>query len=192
MHLPTSMADIASTQLPLRCHPNTGLTKIHRHSPEKRSMNSPSERRPLLLATLMGSAMSAAGCMTLTHTDAAELITEKSRQWTASYSSGDAAAMEQILADDFIGTSPSGRRYGRREAIESAKKGQDEFAATVLDKIEVRIFDGMALALGEDLLTVKSGDAVLIRTRWTDTWVLRQGIWRAVASHESVVKDSRA
>lgn len=79
--------------------------------------------------------------------------------------------MEQILADDFIGTTPSGRRYGRQEAIESAMQGPAEFAAAALDKIEVKVFDVVTLAFGEDLLTLKSGSPRPIRTRWTDAWL---------------------
>lgn len=139
---------------------------------------------------MLGAAMAAAGCRTVARVVEPEAyIAERSRQWTVSYSSGDSTAMEQILADDFTGTSPSGRRYGKREAIKSALQGPSQFAAAALDKVHVKVFGGVALAFGDDLLTLKSGSPSQVRTRWTDTWLLRNGDWAAVSSHESVVKD---
>jgi hypothetical protein len=95
--------------------------------------------------------------------------------------------MEKILAPDFVGTNPRGRKSGKSAAIVSAKEGPSIFESAQAGPIEVRVFGDMALAFGGDMLVLKNGPAREITTAWTDTWLLRHGEWLAIASHESVV-----
>jgi hypothetical protein len=151
-------------------------------------MSSINERRPLLAATVLMPMLSAVGCSsTGSPSNPRSYIAEKSRLWTACFSSGEPTVMEEILATDFVGTSPGGKRSSKAESIQSAREGPRIFAKTQLDKIEVHLISETAIALGEDVLDLKAGSQV--RTAWTDTWVHREGRWQAVASHESVVKN---
>jgi hypothetical protein len=149
------------------------------------------ERRSLLVATLLTPALAVSGCTTTpTEGDAETFVAERSRQWTACFSTGRTDVMEQILADDFVNTSPSGKRSDKKASIEAARQGPNIFASTRLDRIEIRVFGTTVLAFGEDLLTFKSAGAQPVRTTWTDTWLFRGRRWQVVASHESVLKDS--
>jgi hypothetical protein len=152
-------------------------------------MPSDTARRPLLLASILGTAMAAVGCATRRSAASVEIfIANSSLEWTASYVSGRTQVLEQILAEDFVGTSPSGRTHNKRETIESAKEAPSVLASATMDRVVVKVFDGVAIAFGEDLLTFKSGTPAPLRNKWTDTWLLRDDRWLVVASHESTVK----
>lgn len=49
--------------------------------------------------------------------DAERYIVDSERQWAESVASGDAAIVERILADDFIGVSPEGKHYSKAEMV---------------------------------------------------------------------------
>jgi hypothetical protein len=148
------------------------------------------DRRKLLLACAGGSALSGAGCSTAPASpeDAERYIAQRSREWTACFSSGDASVMEQILAIDFVSTGPRGDKSNRAESIAAARKGPDVFASTALAEVTVRLHGTTAIAFGGDVLKLRSGSPAEVRTAWTDTWLLRNGAWQVVASHECVIR----
>jgi hypothetical protein len=149
------------------------------------------DRRALLLAALLVPSGAGSGCATTSgRPDAEAYITERSREWTASYTTGKTEVMEGILAEDFVGTSPSGTRSSKKDALESARRGPDTFVSAVMQSVQVKVFDGVALAFGNDLLTVRGATPTQEHTAWTDTWLLRGGAWVVVASHESIVKSA--
>ena len=146
-------------------------------------------RRLLLLASVTTPGLGASGCATRAPAqDVERYIVAQSQEWTRSYTSGNTDVMERILAEDFVSTSPRGKRSGKRESIASAKEAPAIFEATEVGQIEVRVFDGMALAFGGDALVLKAGNPREVKKAWTDTWIYRRGEWLVVASHESVVR----
>jgi hypothetical protein len=151
------------------------------------------DRRSALLLAALSPAMLAPGCASEpSPVDVESFIVERSRRWTACFTTGDTTVMEEILAADFVNTSPSGTRSTKAESIRSAREGPSMFASTRLDALEVKIHGAVALAFGQDLLYLKASPNAPVRTVWTDTWLLRNGQWCVVASHESVVRASGA
>lgn len=145
------------------------------------------ERRALMLATLTAGLGATACAFPRKPEDVQQYIAERSRQWTNCYVTGNPEVMELILAPEFVSTNPRGRRSGKSAALKAAKGGPAVFESARAGPIEVRLFGDMALAFGGDLLVLKEGTPREITTAWTDTWLLRQGQWLAMASHESVV-----
>jgi hypothetical protein len=140
-----------------------------------------------MLATLT-SALGATGCASPRRSEEVQqYIVERSKQWTDCYITGNPAVMELILAPDFINTNPRGRKSGKSAALEAARGGPAVFESAKAGPVEVRVFGDMAIAFGGDLLVLKEGTPREITTAWTDTWLLRQGQWLAIASHESEV-----
>ena len=92
------------------------------------------DRRSLLLAWVAGPALSVTGCSTTpaAPADAERYIAERSREWNACFSSGDASVMDQILASDFVNTGPRGDKSDKSESIAAARKGPDTFLSTQL------------------------------------------------------------
>ena len=150
------------------------------------------DRRKLLFACAAGSALSGAGCSTAppSPADAERYIAQRSREWTACVSSGDAFVMEQILASDFVNTGPRGDKFDKSESIAAARKGPDVFLSTQLAEISVKVYGSTAISFGGDILKLRSGAPVEVRTAWTDTWLMRNGSWQVVASHECVIRSA--
>ena len=152
------------------------------------------DRRKLLLACAAGSALSGAGCTTTpaSSAEAERYIAQRSKEWTYCFTSGDALVMEQILASDFVNTGPRGDKSDKAESIAAARKGPDLFLSTQLAEITVKVYGSTAIAFGGDILKLRSDAPAEIRTAWTDTWLLRNGAWQVVASHECVIRSAQA
>jgi len=63
--------------------------------------------------------------------------------------------VQDILADDFQGTSPDGKRYSKKEAVEEAKTSKVEARDCHLDDAKVHFFgDNTALVYGQQKFNV--------------------------------------
>ena len=91
------------------------------------------------------------------------------------------------IADDFQGTSTSGARYGRADAITADPKSPSRDCK--LGDVKVRFFgDAIAVAYGEESRVLKSKDGESKRCQvWTDTWLKRDGKWQIVAAQDTIV-----
>jgi hypothetical protein len=117
----------------------------------------------------------------------AKSLIEMERKW-AEASCTHSLIVQDILADDFQGTSPDGgKHYSKKEAVEQAKTSKDEARDCHLDDAKVHFFgDNIALVYGHETATRKSSDGKE-NTRsltWTDTWLKRSGTWQIVAAQD--------
>lgn len=122
-----------------------------------------------------------------TDNQTAKSLIDKERQW-AEASCTHSLIVQDILADDFQGTSPDGgKRYSKKEAVEEAKTSKTEARDCYLDDAKVHFFgDNIALVYGHETATRKSSDGKE-NTRsliWTDTWLKRNGTWQIVAAQD--------
>jgi len=97
--------------------------------------------------------------------------------------------LKEVIADDFQGTSPSGRRYGKKEAITTDTKAIERDCQ--LGEVKVRFFgDSIALAYGEESAVAKAKDGKEEEKHcliWTDTWLKRDGKWQIVAAQDTKI-----
>ena len=94
--------------------------------------------------------------------------------------------LKAVIADDFQGTSPSGRRYGKDEAITTDTKSLSRDCQ--LGEVKVRFFgDSIAIAYGAESWTDKANDGKDTKRCqvWTDTWLKREGKWQIVAAQDT-------
>ena len=94
--------------------------------------------------------------------------------------------LKNVIADDFQGTSPSGRRYGKDEAITTDTKSLSRDCQ--LGEVKVRFFgDSIAMAYGAESAVSKAKDAKETKhcLIWTDTWLKRAGKWQIVAAQDT-------
>jgi len=93
--------------------------------------------------------------------------------------------LKDVIADDFQGTSPSGRRYDKAKAIATDTKSLSRDCQ--LGEVKVRFFgDSIAIAYGAES-AVKAKDAKETKRCliWTDTWLKRAGKWQIVAAQDT-------
>ena len=94
--------------------------------------------------------------------------------------------LKEVIADDFQGTSPSGRRYDKAKAITSDTKALERDC--LLGEVKVRFFgDSIAIAYGAESAVSKAKDGKETKhcLIWTDTWLKRAGKWQIVAAQDT-------
>jgi uncharacterized protein (TIGR02246 family) len=99
----------------------------------------------------------------------------------------DAAALDRIYADDFIGVGPSGTVRTKKQVISDFTSGTLKFQSITTDEVQVRVYENTAVETGLSTMNGKDkGTAVPSNTRFTRVWVKQQGRWRLVANHYSI------
>jgi len=92
-----------------------------------------------------------------------------------------------FIADDYQGTSTTGRRYPKADAIaDDPNKSRD----CQLGDVKVRFFgDSIAVAYGAESRIQKGADGTEAKRCqvWTDTWLKRSGKWQIVAAQDTII-----
>jgi uncharacterized protein (TIGR02246 family) len=98
----------------------------------------------------------------------------------------DAAALDRIYADDFIGVGPSGTVRTKPQVIADFTSGDLRFQSITTDDVRVRVYGNAAVETGLSTMNGQDkGKAVPRDTRFTRVWIKQQGRWRLVANHYS-------
>ena len=99
----------------------------------------------------------------------------------------DAAALDRIYADDFIGVGPSGTVRTKKQVILDFTSGTLKFQSVTTNEVQVRVYENTAVETGLSTMDGQdNGKAVPRNTRFTRVWVKQQDYWRLVANHYSV------
>lgn len=117
----------------------------------------------------------------------AKSLIDMERQW-AEQACTHSVIVQTILADDFQGTSPDGKRYSKSEAVEKAKTSKTEARECRLNDAKVHFFgDSIALVYGSESSVRKTSDRKEYTRSliWTDTWLKRNGSWQIVAAQDT-------
>jgi len=108
---------------------------------------------------------------------------EAERVWADVAVTGDPTPLHQILADDYLGVSSSGKVVTKADQLVPSAKG--DYAASRIDYINYRPYgDDLVIAQGAETLTRANGGAPL-RLIWIDVWRYRGGRWQIIASQDS-------
>jgi uncharacterized protein (TIGR02246 family) len=105
--------------------------------------------------------------------------------WLTALQRGDLAALERIIAEDYIIT-VGGRQLDRDEDLEPIRAGKLHFASATTDSVRVRVFGIAAVVTGIGAYRISMGEkSADVRERFTDVYVKRGGRWQPVASHST-------
>ena len=97
----------------------------------------------------------------------------------------DVSIIEELVADDFVGTSSSGKVGTKSTMLAEARKDKNVYTSAVSSDMTVHIFGpGIAVVTGVARETGKTtaGKAFSQAYRFTDTWMERNGVWQCVAA----------
>jgi ketosteroid isomerase-like protein len=102
----------------------------------------------------------------------------------------DAAAIEMILADEYLFTNEDGKVKTKAEDVADYKKGETKIEVADITDQKVRIIgNGAAVETGTfHVKGMNKGKAFDDTERYTTVWVWRGGRWQVVADHVSNVK----
>ena len=108
--------------------------------------------------------------------------------WAAAELSGDAAFLEGILVDDFIGIGPLGFMLTRQEWLARHQSGDLKYEAFNLDEIRVRVYNDAAILTGRQVQKgAYRGNSIQGQFRITLVFVQQQGQWRLASLHLSTI-----
>jgi uncharacterized protein (TIGR02246 family) len=127
-------------------------------------------------------------------TGAEQEVRKLERAWLDAYEQHDVKAMEAIVSDDFVITFPGGSMQTKPQIISSIKRPRNPGSPSLkfyTEDVKARVYGDTVILMGIVVSEYpRDGKTVTERSRYTDTYVKRQGIWQVVASHLSNVAPS--
>lgn len=111
------------------------------------------------------------------------VIREGAAAWAAAFTRGDAALVDQLLADDFVGMGKDGKLYDKQTMLGWVRAGPN-VSSSLTTVHQVRFFGDMAIATGVDDMIGAPPELRLIKSIWTDIWIRRDGRWQIVAAQD--------
>lgn len=136
---------------------------------------------PLVLVLLSGAASAAPAAMSIPKDLAARV-----HAYDEAQVKGDKAALEDLLADDYVLISSSGARQAKTDLIHDyTKPGFKLEPFVVEDPVELVWSDGAVMGGVAQIRGVDDGKAYDVRLRFSDIWAKRDGKWRVIYTHAS-------
>ena len=129
-------------------------------------------------------------------TKAEEEVRKLERQWLDAYEQSNPAAMDRIVADDFTITFPNGAMQTKPQLMAMIKASQ----RTSEPRMRFHTEDVRSRAYGDTVILIgrvvteyeRDGKPVQELSRYTDTYVRRDGRWQVVASHLSSIEEAKS
>jgi uncharacterized protein (TIGR02246 family) len=126
---------------------------------------------------------------------AEEDVRKLERQWLDAYEQNNAEAMNLIVADDFTITFPNGAMQTKPQIMAMVKAPRRASAPKmrfITEDVRSRAYGDTVILIGRVVSEYeRDGKAFREASRYTDTYVQRNGRWQVVASHLSNVEDAR-
>ena len=148
---------------------------------------------PLLSLALFAGLMT--GCVTPTSGIKSDLIVtleQLDRERIQAQVGADAAALDRLYAEDFIGIGPSGTERTKAQVIADFTSGSLRFQSITTDEVRWRVYGDTAVETGRSTMIGQDrGKAVPRDNRFTRVWVDRQHRWQLVANHYSLLVTQR-
>jgi hypothetical protein len=107
------------------------------------------------------------------------------QRWEGSFMTHDISIIEQLVAEDFVGTSSSGKVGNKATMLAEARKDKNVYTSAVSSDLTVHSYGpSVAVVTGVARETGKTaaGKAFSQAYRFTDTWAERNGQWQCVAA----------
>jgi hypothetical protein len=111
-------------------------------------------------------------------------------EWLNSYLRGDKQAFDRVVANDFIRTDESGKVATKDEEKALVQAPPASVKASLANEdLQVRVFGSAAIVTGR--IVSKVQDNLSFQSRFTDTFIKRDGRWQVVARHYSRIPIER-
>jgi len=119
---------------------------------------------------------------------AEQAVTAAENQWLKSQQTNNVDLLAPLLADKVVETTEEGKVHAGKEAVLAAAK-LDAWSSVEYTDLRVTVFGNTAVATGTFMgKGTNAGKPVDARVRFTDTWVMTNGKWLCVATHDSTLK----
>lgn len=125
---------------------------------------------------------------------AAAQVQKLEREWLDAYEKRDTAAMQRIVADDFLITFPDGSTQVKSDLIAMTKQPPrpGHSARFRTQKVRARVFGDTVVLTGRVIGEYVAGEKTTTEEMlYTDTYVRTNGRWQVVASHLTAAPQTR-
>ena len=113
-------------------------------------------------------------------------LTALNLDFFTSVQKGDVKRFEEILADDFMMSTPDGSLLDKAEYLELTARPVT-ISGLVAEDVRIRLLGDFAIIHGR--FDSRSADGKPRRGRYTDNWARREGTWVAVSGHFHLDQD---
>jgi len=146
--------------------------------------------KALLVITLLTVTLTATFSQTTTKTaapnGAEQAVLQATQDWLDADERQDRAALDKLIADDFVGTAPRGRAVSKRDIIpEEGTTGGHGLSISAQD-IKVRILGDTAIVVGRGIPKTQQPEP-RPDLRFTVVFAKRADRWQMVAAHLSPI-----
>ncbi len=115
-------------------------------------------------------------------------IKQLERAWNQAEAKQEVKEVSAILADSFVYTDYDGSFMNKSEYLKWVADPQQKADHLYDEGITVQVYGNAAVATGIYRETgTNKGKPYTIRSRFTDTWIRRNGLWVCVASHSTLI-----
>ena len=115
-----------------------------------------------------------------------DTLTALNRDFTSSVQKGDVKRVEELLADDFMCSTPDGSLLDKAEFLKLTAQPVT-ISGLVAEDVRIRLLGEFAIIHGR--FNSRSADGKQRRGRYTDNWARRDGTWVAVSAHFNLDRD---
>ncbi len=120
--------------------------------------------------------------------EVSQALQDLEQRWVEALVKADTRKLDDILGNTFVDTDEEGNRTDKRGVLGALESGDLKMASIILSGMQVRTYGNSAVVTGAAVQTgTFRGQSLVPRIVFTDTFVLENGNWRAVASHRSAV-----
>jgi len=119
-----------------------------------------------------------------------ETLIRMEQRWVEALERRDAAAVGEILSEDFVDTTYRGERRTREEALAGLTSPSRAPTTQRLSELDARAYGDVGIVTG--INTVIGRDpAFTARIRFTDVFVHKGRFWKAVSAQETLIEEGR-
>jgi len=116
-----------------------------------------------------------------------QAVLKVTQEWLAADERHDRAALNRIIADDFLGTGPVGTTVSKKDIIPQEGTAADAHGLSINGQdIKVRVFGDTAIVTGRGVPKTREQEE-RGELRFTLVFVRRVDSWQMVAAHLSAV-----
>jgi ketosteroid isomerase-like protein len=112
-------------------------------------------------------------------------LLEMENRWVNALDHRDSKALDCLLAQDFVDSDATGQLRTRQQVLDAVPNRKTY--AQHLEDLRARLYGDTGIVHGVNRVTDKEGKEVA-RVRFTDVFRYRDGQWRAVSGHETMVQ----
>lgn len=111
-------------------------------------------------------------------------------RWQKAIMNGDIKTIDELVADDFVGTSSTGKVGSKSTLLNEVRRDKNIYKSATARNMSIRTLSpGVAVVTGvaTESGTTPGGKSFTTSRRFTDTWRQRDGRWECVASHATQI-----